>query len=107
MAQFFKGEYMDAGTKWSAYCRQNFQIHFVAWKSKSICMIQISLKFVSKDPINNRQAWVQIMGQWLKDDRGQISSYGWSLGALVKLTVAWLQQNTIKSEAFFNPQHVP
>ena len=42
---------VEAKTKWPLFCRQHFQMH----------SIKISLKFVSKDQVNNIPALVQIM----------------------------------------------
>ena len=45
--------------KWTPFRRRHFQMHFLEWKFW--IPIKISLKFVSKVPINNIPALVQIM----------------------------------------------
>ena len=49
----------EAETKWPSFHRRHFQSHFL--KSNYCILIQISLKFVYKGPINNNPALVQMM----------------------------------------------
>ena len=43
----------------AAISQTTFQMHFHEWKA--VIFIQISLKFVPKDPIDNKSALVQVM----------------------------------------------
>ena len=51
------GYHIEAETKWPPFSRRHFQIDFLEWK----CMINISLKFVPRGPINNIPTLVQVM----------------------------------------------
>ena len=51
--------HIEAKTKWSSFCRQQFQIHF--FNENERIQIWISLKFVPRSPIDNKPALVQIM----------------------------------------------
>ena len=55
--------YIVTSTKWLPFCWQHIQIHFIEWRL--LHLIQISLKFVPKDLLDNKwQAFVQVMA-WL------------------------------------------
>ena len=67
-------------TEYKAKCipfsRWHFQIHFLEWKCMSL--IQISLNFVPKGPINNIPALFQIMA-WCRQATSHYLKQWWSV----------------------------
>ena len=58
---------IEAWTKWLPFCRQHFQMHFLA---KKVCiLILISLKFVPMHPVVNKLALVCVMAWQLLGDK--------------------------------------
>ena len=54
--QIFELTYPPPWTKWPPFCRWHVEMYFHPWKK--LILIQISLKFVPKGPIDNNQALV-------------------------------------------------
>ena len=55
-------------TKWLPFWKGHIQVHFLDTKRTDF-LIQISLKFVPKGPIHNKSALVQVMTNFLLEDK--------------------------------------